>query len=291
MRFFAPSVLPSFLVLCCVGCDSKQSAQEHAVHKFVAAAPAQKGAGGRGDAQEEGKPAPRKVIYEAEVHLIVEEFAKAEDALVKLVGNYGGYVAKSDIAGSPGSPRSGHWRVRVPVERFQEFLRSAVELGVPDKNTTEAKDVSEEYYDLEARLKVKRSEEERLLKHLEKSTGKLEDILAVERELTRVRGEIERMDGSIRKLANLSEMSTATIVMREDKDYVPPQSPTFGKSVTSSFSSSLDSLIRFGKGTVVVLAALVPWLAALAVIAIPGWLIVRWRIARHRGASVTTTAP
>jgi tellurite resistance protein len=60
---------------------------------------------------------------------------------------------------------------------------------------SDAQDVTEEFYDVDARLRNKRVEEQRLVEHLKKSTARLQDILAVEREISRVRGEIEQMEG------------------------------------------------------------------------------------------------
>ena len=88
---------------------------------------------------------------------------------------------------------------------------------MPQKNTTDSQDVTEEYYDVEARIKNKRVEEERLLKHLEQSTGKLEDILKVEKEISRVRGEIERQQGRLQYLDKLSALTTVTITLHERK--------------------------------------------------------------------------
>ena len=85
--------------------------------------------------------------------------------------------------------------------------------------------MSEEYFDLDARQAAKKVEETRLLKHLADSTGKLDEILAVERELSRVRSEIERMQGRLRALSNLTTLATVTINVSEIKDYVPPRAP------------------------------------------------------------------
>ena len=106
-----------------------------------------------------------------------------------------------------------------------------------------------EYYDLEARIKNKQQEETRLLKHLADSTGKLEDILAVERELTRVRGEIEQMQGRIRYLGNLSALSTVTLNVTEVRNYTPPVHPTFGNADRArTFNDSLVYSDRFRQG-------------------------------------------
>src|SRR5262249_34891209 len=63
----------------------------------------------------------RKIIYTANVRLVVEDFAKAEQQLEELVDAHKGHILKSGVQGSPGARRSGDWTVRVPVERFKKF--------------------------------------------------------------------------------------------------------------------------------------------------------------------------
>src|SRR5262249_51803591 len=148
--------------------------------------PAQKADGGAAPAQ----PVPRKIIYNADVQLVVEDLPNAEDSLKQLLRKYDGFIAQSELTGSAGARRSGHWRLRIPVEGFDEFLSELVKLGVPERNKTDSQDVTDQFYDLEARVKNRKSEEESLRKLLEQTTGKMEDILAVRRELNQVRGDI-----------------------------------------------------------------------------------------------------
>jgi hypothetical protein len=220
--------------------------------------------------------------------VIVGDFSSAEEQLSRLIKEHHGIIAKSEISGSSGSPRSGQWKVRVPVDEFEDFVKGAANLGVPQKNTTDSQDITEEYYDLEARIKNKKVEEERLRKHLDQSTGKLEEILAVERELSRVRGEIEHQEGRLRLLANLASLTTVTVAIQEIKNYVPPQAPTFAANIANTFSDSLGLLAAFGRGLVLVGAALVPWLVILLILAVPVGLVIWWRRSRTLPPTVTS---
>jgi len=88
------------------------------------------------------------------------------------------------------------------------------------------------------------------------------------------------MEGRLRVLASLSEMTTITVTINEVKDYVPPAPPTFGTEIARTFSSSLGGLLTFGKGLVLVLTAAFPWLVIGLIVALPAWKLVQKRLRR-----------
>jgi hypothetical protein len=195
----------------------------------------------------------------------------------RITGRLRGYQASSELHGSAGSPRSRTWKLRVPVARFEDFRAEVLKFGVPQRDRVDSEDITERYYDLAERLKNRKRAEETLRGYLEdkKAVSKLEDILKVESELIRVREEIEVQEGQLRRWANLSALATLSVTMEEVKDYVPPQAPTFGRRVLTTFTDSLDLLLRFGRWVVLAVVALAPWLAVLALVGIPTWKLAR----------------
>jgi len=228
----------------------------------------------------------RKIIYTASLSLVVEELSKAQKNLARLVSERGGYIAETNVGGSSGSPRQGTWKVRIPVEQYEAFMTAASALGELQSTQSNSDDVSAEYYDVEARIKNKQVEEARLIQLLQKATGKLGEILQVEREISRVRGEIEQMQGRLRVLANLSSLTTITITMNEIKNYVPPKPPIFGTEVSRRFSGSLSGLVEFGRDLVFIFVTLLPW---IVVFALPFALLLRFL--RRRGVSINSNLP
>ena len=78
----------------------------------------------------EAKALERKIIYTAEVDLVVEDFSPIPSEVDALVKRFDGYVASSQVFGAPGSRRSGRWSLRVPVGHYREFLEAAQPQGL-----------------------------------------------------------------------------------------------------------------------------------------------------------------
>jgi hypothetical protein len=220
----------------------------------------------------------RKIIYNADLGLVVEDFARAEPEVTRLVQRYQGYIAEMQVLGSPGSRRSARWKVRVPVDTFEAFLLDVARLGELERNTRTSQDVSEEFYDIEARVKNKQVEEAQLLKLLEERTGRLEDVLKVEAELSRVRGEIEQLQGRLRVLANLTALTSVTIDVREREKFQPPPpvAANFPTRVARTFRDSLGRLIEFGEAVVLLVVDWVLWIPLLLLGLLVSWLLGRW---------------
>ncbi len=236
-----------------------------------------KATGGEKPAKEKKPLARRKIIYTAMLDLVVEDFSPIPAKVGELARQFDGYIAGSDISGSAGSRRSGSWKVRVPVDRYEKFLDAARGLGELRSEGCDSEDVSDEFYDITSRIRNKQKEEGRLLELLQDATGKLEEILKVERELSRVRGEIERMQGRIRVLNDLTAMTTVNLSIEEIKNYVPPAAPGYGTRVGRTFRSSTSKLISFGQSLSIAAVALTPWMVVMLP---PGFVI--WVVARRR---------
>lgn len=225
----------------------------------------------------------RKIIYTAQIELAVEDFSGVPERVVSLVKKFDAYVAASSLTGSTGDSRHGTWKIRVPVTRFEEFVGAAKGLGELINASTSSRDVSEEYYDVDARIRNKTKEEERLLKLLEERPGKLEDVIAIERELSRVREELERMQARLRVLVDLTSLTTVELSIIEIRDYRPPEAPTLATRVRRSFEASLAALRSAGEGLLIAAVAVAPWLPVLAVVLCPAYFALR-RARRPRAA-------
>jgi hypothetical protein len=213
------------------------------------------------------------------VTLVVEDFSKTEKKLPALVTGVGGYLADVSVDRSQGEHRAGRWVARVPVDKFEAFLDDLSKIGVPEGRHQTAQDVSEEFVDLEARIKNSKRLEERILKLVDERTGNIKDVAEAEQQLSRVREEIERMEGRMRYLANRTALTTVTINAREEHDYKPPETPAFAARVSQSWSNSLVLLRDSGERFLVGAVAAVPWICVWGIILAPGivWLRRHWK--------------
>lgn len=211
------------------------------------------------------EPIERKIIYDATLDLTVEEFTGVPARVEQLVADYNAFIAHSNLQTASGSPRRGEWRIRVPVDRYSAFLDAAESLAELQNRSEDSQEVTAEFYDVQVRIRNKQREEERLLEHLAESTGKLEDILAVEKEIARVRTEVEQLQGRLRVLQDQTSLSTVTLRIHELRGYVPEESPTFGTRISRAWTQSLDGLVEAGQLSVIIVVACAPWLAVIAI--------------------------
>ena len=263
----------SWIVVLLIGCGgakfdasgraNKRAAEEAAVAVVDAAGAMNPEQAGEAEAAE--NVAERKIIYEGRVSLVVEEFETMDSAIPELVQEFEGYLKEANINRQEGRWRSGRWVARIPSARFAEFLEEVAKLGIAEQKEQTAQDVTMEFLDLEARLKTKKELEQRILKLLEEREGKLSDVIEAERELNRVRSEIESMEGQLRYLQNRTAYSTVTIDIREEQDYIPEASTDFTSRVGKAWQESLRALKIAGQGLVIAGVAFVPWIIPTAI--------------------------
>lgn len=224
----------------------------------------------------------RKVIERAALELHVESVAQLRSELTQAVTDLEGYIADSSLYGNRGA---SHWTIRIPSARLNDFLVRCSGLGTVISQQTSAEDVTDHYIDTEARLTTKRLEEERLQTILKEQTGGLSEVLEVERELSRVRGEIEQMQGRQRFLDQ--SIAYATVELRAFERDLPrwTSEQPFPQQMAKVLADSWSALLTFLRVMLLIATALLPWAAAAL---IPGnlvWWFWRRQGGRPRGVS------
>jgi hypothetical protein len=105
----------------------------------------------------------RKISYNTCISLYVESFDGVAAKVIQLTESCGGFVAGASLSGASGHQRSGSWTIRLPVEQYRAFLDSAGSLGEINSTTEQTREVTAEFYDIEARVRNKQTEEKRLI--------------------------------------------------------------------------------------------------------------------------------
>jgi len=227
----------------------------------------------------EAMPAPRmaapaspnmeqKLMRTASIRVEVRDVDRAGDKARALVEDIGGHVSHSSAYEDNAGVRELRLTLKVPADKLDEALAGLKDLGRVRAEDVSARDVTEEYFDLETRLANAKKLEKRLLQLLETKTKKLKDLLDTEKELARVREKIERMEG--RKRYMDSRISLATI----EATFTQPRG--FGRGIfeplAGIFQRSLGALTASIAALIVVVSAALPWLIVLFFV---GWVMIR----------------
>jgi anti-sigma factor RsiW len=163
----------------------------------------------------------RKLIRNAEVELEIVSFDDAVQKITALANEERGYVATSSSEKQANGKLKGEIVVKVLPENLDHFLQKVRALGDLKNQTLGTEDVTKAYFDTDARLKNARVMEQRLIEMLKTKTGKVADLLQVEKELGRVREEIEKMQGELKYWDSQVQFATVTISLSE-KDMEEP---------------------------------------------------------------------
>ncbi|MED1469702.1 DUF4349 domain-containing protein [Bacillus salipaludis] len=196
------------------------------------------------------------------------------------VEKYGGYIAESNVIKEGKEQVSGSIRIRIPQKYFQSFLHDAEGQAVEviQRNIT-GQDVTEEYVDLESRLKSKKVVEERLLTFMKKA-NKTEDLLKISADLASVQEEIETIEGKLKFLENQTAFSTVNIMLHEYKVVVPnidKDNLNTWEKTKKQFMKSINTLIAVVSWLVVFVIGNFPILIIISAIGLLLYLYIKKR--------------
>ncbi len=213
------------------------------------------------------------LIRRGDVSVRVDSLEPAMEALRRLAASLGGTVGNVSITAGEFTVRSATLELRIPAPRFDEAMGGLAPIGKVEHSSVTAEDVGEEYVDVRARVANARRLETRLIDLLATRTGKLEDVLAVERELARVREEIERNEGRMRWLG--ARVATSTIAVT-----VSEKAPIVGENPGQSVLG--QAFVRAWQNFIGLVAWFIASLGVLVPVALVLWLVARWWQGRRK---------
>jgi len=212
-----------------------------------------------------------KIIRTAYMSVEVEDYFLASQKVEAFAKKYGGYVSSSDANADFNDKHSGTVTIRVPELHFDAAIAEITMLGELKSKNVNGNDVTEEYIDLQSRINNSKAHEKRLVAMYANATN-VNDMMYIEQELSRVRGEVESMEGRLRYMSNRVEMSTITVNLYEEQ----PAVKEWG--VWSSIKKSLNNSLA----TLRWMIELIGWLLPLLVVGTLIGLLVRWRMRKVR---------
>ena len=212
--------------------------------------------------QTEAVQSTRKLIYTGNISVQVNDLSETEKNVAGWVEKFGGYITSSSISG-----RYLNVVARIPQSRFNQAFEEGASLGTLNNRSVSTQDVTEQFFDLSARLETRKILRERLQSYL-KNAPKIEDMLSIERELNDVQGEIESMEGQFRRLSN--QIDFATIYFDAS---LPPNTteqgftyPDVGRKFSQFWADALEFLASFLVGIFYFVVFAVPFVLAAAVL-------------------------
>lgn len=220
----------------------------------------------------EDYPTRRMIIRTGQLEVTLEEMTGASDRVAGVATRLDGFVQASNSTRYNGYGQT-QMTLRVPSENFDRAMQELRAMGEVSREHISGQDVTAEFTDLTARLRAQRQLEERFLALLSGAQS-VDDALSIERELARVRTEIEQIEGRRKVLADQAALSTIELTVRPaDADHVT--SPGLLDELGDAFEDAGEIFVAVVGGIVRVVGGLIPVGLALALVASP--VVIWWR--------------
>jgi len=290
----------ALLLLVLTGCGSERSAEPAGAHetregivannqgapasaKTAPAATNQVSLKQAGDSQSMAEAMSRKIIRNAELTLEVTTPQDVQRKVSSIAESLGGFVVTSEskqrqTAAGAKPEIEISLVIRVPAAQFgtaMDQVRSAGNRVVQEKITGE--DVTEEFIDLEARIKTQKALEDQFLEIM-KRANKVEDALEVERQIAEVRTEIEKLEGRKRFLENRASLSTITATL-QTPTAITVNTSGFGRDIREAIADSVQVAIAIVLFLIRFVIVMIPIFLLLL---LPLWLLARYFMRRAR---------
>lgn len=209
--------------------------------------------------------------------IVVKDFDPGRAALDTILARYNGYAAGLDVSTPQGSARTLQASLRIPAAQLAAALAELKALGRVEVETQNGEEVTRQHADLVARLKNSRETEQRLQDVLRTRTGKVKEVLEVEEEIARVRGEIEQMETAQKTLEHRVDFATIDLKLAEEyKAQLSTPAPSVATQLRNAFVNGFRNAFESLLAVVLFFAGSGPTLLLwVLLLSFPAWLL--WR--------------
>jgi hypothetical protein len=199
-----------------------------------------------------------KIIKTGSLNLKVSSADSAAEKIAQIAIDNGGEVFSSNFSQSSKNIKSGSIRIKVPVNNFEKtFAEMKTVATLVMRESTSGTDVTMEYVDLQIQIKNKQAEEQSFVNILDRA-GKIEDVLAVTREISRVRSEIESLQGRIKFLESQTDKSSIDVFLIEDENITFTDSWRPWQVVKETFNALLKDIQNCINFAIVLVFRIIP---------------------------------
>lgn len=201
----------------------------------------------------------RKLIYNGDVNLLVNDLEETEQKIAAWVESYGGYITNSSI-----NNNNMNVTARIPAKFFDQAMEGTAEFGKTEHRSVYTEDVTDQFYDLSTRLETRKILRERLQTYL-KEAASVKDMISIEKELNNVQSDIESMEGQFKRLNNRIDFATITIYghLQVNQTQIGYRYPDLGKKFRQLWADVLNFFADFLVGIFYFVIYAIPILAAI----------------------------
>jgi hypothetical protein len=221
------------------------------------------------------------VIRTARLQIVAKDFTRVRSEVESLVAGAAGFIDHMTVTGDTSSARTLRGTLRVPAERMAAVLTQLRAMGQVVEDTQGSQDVTDQIVDLDARVASARATEVRLVQLIRERTGKLSDVLEVERELTRVRLDIERLMAEKTNLDRRVSYTTIDVTITEERKASIDGPLSLVTRIRIAAADGVEAAFETVALMILLILRAGPTLILWAIVVATGWLLVR----RFRGSS------
>ena len=220
----------------------------------------------------------RKVIFSSSFSINTKNFTESCAKLDALIAKFGGYVESSRVYSGDESKyrtRSANYTIRIPAKNYFDMISETSSVGTVVDRSDNNRDITDEYFDIEARLSTLKTKQDRLLALLSEAKY-IDDIISLNNALEETMYQIENLTGTLKKYDSLISYSTVTVSITEVAEIVetPPVNATFGERISSALNASWKGVVAFFENAVIVIVASLPVLLPIGAVALIVIIIV-----------------
>lgn len=220
------------------------------------------------DTSEREVPIVPMIARVAGITLTTKEFDKTRASLEEILKRHGGYMGELKVSAPADAGRTLTATLRIPAQKLEAAMAELKKLGRVEDESQGGEEVTQQYVDLEARLANGIHTEQRLTEILRTRTGKLQDVLKVELEIDRVRGEIEQMQAEKKELSKRVTFATLNTIVKEEyfarlQSTPPSTGSRFRNAAVEGYNTVVEGVIDVGLFLLSAGPSVLLWMAVL----------------------------